>query len=84
MSSSPYSTALKPTRPFPAGMAPNTTLERWAASAIGEARAANANDARLEWMDADEATRSFAGLRFDARQREEFRRIARVLNRHGL
>ena len=58
-------------------------LDRWAARVLDEARATNVSAIRLDWMDVDEETRSFADYWFAASQRADLRRIAFVLSKSG-
>ncbi len=58
-------------------------LDRWAARVVREARATDASAVRLDWMDAEEETRSFVDYWFGALQRAELRQIAFVLSRLG-
>ena len=58
-------------------------LDRWAAHVIGEARQKRACGVSLDWMDADNGTRSFVHYWFGALQRADLRRIASVLSGIG-
>ena len=58
-------------------------LNSWAACVVGEARAMNASTVELDWMDAEEETRSFVDYWFGASQRADLRQIAFVLSRLG-
>ena len=58
-------------------------LDRWSARVVGEARLTKASGVRLDWMDADEETRSFVHYWFGALQRADLRRIAFVLSELG-
>ena len=58
-------------------------LDKWTARVSNEIRATNASVITLDWMDADEETRSFVNYWFGASQRVDLRRIAFVLRRHG-
>ena len=58
-------------------------LDKWTTRVDGEIRATNTNGITLDWMDADEETRSFVDYWFGISQREDLRRIAFVLNRLG-
>ena len=58
-------------------------LDNWAACVVGEARATNASAVELDWMDAEEETRSFVDYWFGPSQRADLRQIAFVLSRLG-
>ena len=58
-------------------------LDSWASCVVGEARATNASAVELDWMDAEEETRSFVDYWFGASQRADLRQIAFVLSRLG-
>ena len=58
-------------------------LDSWASCVVGEARATNASAVELDWMDAEEETRSFVDYWFGASQRTDLRQIAFVLSRLG-
>ncbi len=58
-------------------------LDEWTARISAEVRATSASAASLDWMDADEETRSFVDYWFGATQRADLRRIAFVLSRLG-
>ena len=58
-------------------------LERWATLVVGEARAMNAGDVSLDWIDVDDETRSFVEYWFGESQRADLRQISFVLSRLG-
>lgn len=58
-------------------------LDRWTARVVDEVRGVGQSDVRLDWMDNDDETRTFAEYWFAASQRADLRRIAFVLSRIG-
>lgn len=58
-------------------------LNRWIVRVSDEIRTTKPSTVSLDWMDADEETRSFVDYWFGASQQEDLRRIAFVLNKFG-
>ena len=58
-------------------------LDKWTARVSDEVRATNLSAVTLDWMDADEETRSFVDYWFGTPQQADLRRIAFVLSRLG-
>ena len=58
-------------------------LKTWATRVVGEAQATNENNVSLDWMDAEEETRTFVEYWFGPSQRANLRRISFVLSSLG-
>ena len=58
-------------------------VDQWAVRVVGEAQSTNGRSVSLDWMDAEEETKSFVDYWFGVPQRAELRRIAFVLNSFG-
>ena len=56
-------------------------LEAWVGRVVEAAHATSAEDARLDWIDGDDESRSFVEYWFGEPQRRDLRRISFVLNR---